>query len=162
GPQDKLLLPSTLGIDACQAQGLQNLAEMELKLHTGQANDALHGLCLTLADKAAVFWGVVHTAKSYSMKTWAWDMIHAINVSVKKQAMIYNRCRDAMVALGAGADILGHYQELHKEDLAVQTAAFSQNAQEHCRTHLPWFWLIDVLRDTESKSWMSECMLTLL
>ncbi|KAI6138067.1 hypothetical protein BKA82DRAFT_3992165, partial [Pisolithus tinctorius] len=70
--------------------------------------------------------------------------------------------RDAMVALGAGADILGCYQELHKEDLAVQTAAFSQNAQEHCGTHLPWFWSIDVPQDTESKSWMSECMLTLL
>ncbi|KIO04876.1 hypothetical protein M404DRAFT_107717, partial [Pisolithus tinctorius Marx 270] len=122
--------------------GLQNLAEMELKLCTGQANDALHGLCLTLADKAAVFWGVVCTAKSYSTKTQAWDMICAINVSVKKQAMIYNRCRDAMVALGTGADILGCYQELHKEDLAVQTVAFSQNAQEHRRTHLPWFWSI--------------------
>ncbi|KIN97388.1 hypothetical protein M404DRAFT_160504 [Pisolithus tinctorius Marx 270] len=61
-----------------------------------------------------------------------------------------------MVALGTGADILGHYQELHKEDLAVQTAAFTQNAQEHCRTHLPWFWSIDILWDTESKSWMSE------
>ncbi|KAI6145838.1 hypothetical protein BKA82DRAFT_68298 [Pisolithus tinctorius] len=61
-----------------------------------------------------------------------------------------------MVALGTGADILGHYQELHKEDLAVQTAAFSQNAQEHCGTHLPWFWSINVLWDTESKSCMSE------
>ncbi|KIO07966.1 hypothetical protein M404DRAFT_115357, partial [Pisolithus tinctorius Marx 270] len=131
GPQDKLPLPSTLGIDACRARGLQNLAEMELKLRTGQANDALHGLRLTLADKAAVFRGVVRTAKSYSTKTRAWDMICTINVSVKKQATIYNRCRDAMVALGAGADILGRYQELHKEDLAVQTAAFSQNAQEH-------------------------------
>ncbi|KIN96697.1 hypothetical protein M404DRAFT_33035 [Pisolithus tinctorius Marx 270] len=129
GPQDKLPLPSALGIDACRAQGLQNLAEMELKLRTGQANDALHGLCLTLADKAAVFRGV---------------------------ATIYNQCRDAMVALGAGADISGHYQELHKEDLAVQTAAFSQNAQEHHGTHLPWFWSIDVPQDTESKSWMSE------
>ncbi|KIN93877.1 hypothetical protein M404DRAFT_35627 [Pisolithus tinctorius Marx 270] len=90
GPQDKLPLPSALGIDACRARGLQNLAEMELKLRTGQANDALHGLCLTLADKAAVFRGVVCTAKSYSTKTQAWDMIRAINVSVKKQATIYN------------------------------------------------------------------------
>ncbi|KIO05855.1 hypothetical protein M404DRAFT_101813, partial [Pisolithus tinctorius Marx 270] len=151
-----LLLPSTLGIDTCQAHGLQNLAEMELKLRTGQANDALHGLCLTLADKVAVFQGVVRTAKSYSTKTQAWDMIRTINVSVKKQATIYNQCRDAMVALGTGADILGCYQELHKEDLAVPTAAFSQNAQEHHGTHLPWFWSIDVPRDTESKSWMSE------
>ncbi|KAI6145818.1 hypothetical protein BKA82DRAFT_4016029 [Pisolithus tinctorius] len=55
-----------------------------------------------------------------------------------------------------GADILGCYQELHKEDLAVQTVAFSQNAQEHHGTHLPWFWSIDILQDTESKSWMSE------
>ncbi|KIO04882.1 hypothetical protein M404DRAFT_92005, partial [Pisolithus tinctorius Marx 270] len=84
GLQDKLPLPSALGIDACRARGLQNLAEMELKLCTGQANDALHGLRLTLADKVAVFRGVVRTAKSYSTKTWAWDMIRAINVSVKK------------------------------------------------------------------------------
>ncbi|KAI6141237.1 hypothetical protein BKA82DRAFT_169393, partial [Pisolithus tinctorius] len=119
--------------------GLQHLAEIELKLHTGQANDVLHGLHLTLVDKVVVFQGVMQTAKSYSMKMWAWDMIHAINVMVNKQAMIYNQCRDAMIALVMGADILGCYQELHKEDLAVQTVAFSQNAHEHCGTHLPWF-----------------------
>ncbi|KAI6111367.1 hypothetical protein F5141DRAFT_1063661 [Pisolithus sp. B1] len=57
-----LSLPSNLGADKCCDIGVHQLAEMELELHIAQANDALHGLCLALADKAVIFRGVVRTA----------------------------------------------------------------------------------------------------
>ncbi|KAI6108437.1 hypothetical protein EDD16DRAFT_1523023 [Pisolithus croceorrhizus] len=57
-----LPLPSNLGVNRCCAIGIHRLAEMELELWIAQANDALHGLRLALADKAVIFRGVVRTA----------------------------------------------------------------------------------------------------
>ncbi|KAI6102906.1 hypothetical protein F5141DRAFT_1217477 [Pisolithus sp. B1] len=57
-----LPLPSNLGADKCHNIGVHQLAEMELELHIAQANDALHGLHLALADKVVIFRGVVRSA----------------------------------------------------------------------------------------------------
>ncbi|KAI6145088.1 hypothetical protein BKA82DRAFT_147575 [Pisolithus tinctorius] len=40
----------------------------------------------------------------------------------------------------------------------MTTATITQNAYAHQVSNLPWFWSIDVLTDTESITWMSECM----
>ncbi|KAI6152566.1 hypothetical protein BKA82DRAFT_3972776 [Pisolithus tinctorius] len=61
-----------------------------------------------------------------------------------------------MVALGVSAKTLTHYQQLETSDLTVTTAAITQNAHVHQVSHLPWFWSIDVLMDTESITWMLE------
>ncbi|KIO01363.1 hypothetical protein M404DRAFT_150062 [Pisolithus tinctorius Marx 270] len=45
-------------------------------------------------------------------------------------------------------------QKLH---LTVSTVAISQNVHDHWGSQLPWFWSIDMPRDTESNTWMSEC-----
>ncbi|KAI6115697.1 hypothetical protein EV401DRAFT_1889400 [Pisolithus croceorrhizus] len=118
-----LLLPSNLGVDRCHAIGIHQLAEMELELWIAQANDALHGLHLALADKAVIFRGVVRTA---------------------------------MIALGAKPKLLAWYQELQKSHLTTSTAAFTQGAHDHRASQLPWFWSIDIPRDTSSKSWLTE------
>ncbi|KAI6153826.1 hypothetical protein BKA82DRAFT_4011938 [Pisolithus tinctorius] len=152
-----LPLPSNLGINQCIASGLDGIQEIELKLRIGQANDALHGLQLALVDKAVVFRNAVRQAKSYAMKMWAWDMIHTINGAVRKQAAIYKQCRAAMVSLGATEETLSRFQEMQKSHLTVSTAAISQNAHDHQGSQLPWFWSIDMPRDTESNTWMSEC-----
>ncbi|KAI5986725.1 hypothetical protein EDC04DRAFT_2913234 [Pisolithus marmoratus] len=49
-----LPLPSNIGLDSLLATGIEELAAMELKLWIGQANNALHRLCLALADKAVI------------------------------------------------------------------------------------------------------------
>ncbi|KAI6026219.1 hypothetical protein BKA83DRAFT_4585299 [Pisolithus microcarpus] len=151
-----LPLPSKFGIDHCKANKFHQLAQMELELHTGQANDALHGLHLALADKAVIFRGVVRPATNYSMRTRAWQMIHSINSSVKQYAVIYRRCQASIIALGAGSDILERYQELQKSHLSTSAAAFTQRAHDHRGSQLPWFWTIDIPKDTNSKSWLSE------
>ncbi|KAI6018283.1 hypothetical protein EDC04DRAFT_2607885 [Pisolithus marmoratus] len=151
-----LPLPSKFGMDECQSMGVHQLVDMELKLHMGQANDALHGLHLALADKAVIFKSVVRPAMNYSMRTWAWQMIHSIDHSVKQYAAIYRQCQDSMIWLGASQDILDCYQELINSDLATSTMAFTQGAHYHCTSQLPWFWTIDIPRDTNSKSWLTE------
>ncbi|KAI6041034.1 hypothetical protein EDC04DRAFT_2566131 [Pisolithus marmoratus] len=157
GPTSSCLpLPSHFGIDHCKAQKVHALAKMELELHIGQANDALHGLHLALADKAVVFKGVVRPTKNYLMRTQAWQMIHSIDSSMKQYAMIYRQCQLAMITLGAGSDMLGHYQDLHKSQLSTSTATFTQGAHDHCGSQLPWFWTLDILKDTDSYSWLTE------
>ncbi|KAI6026681.1 hypothetical protein BKA83DRAFT_4124303 [Pisolithus microcarpus] len=151
-----LTLPSMFGIDHCKANKFHRLAQMELELRIGQANDALHGLRLALADKAVIFRGAVRPATNYSMRTRAWQMIHSIDSSIKQCATIYRRCRVAIFALGAGSDILERYQELEKSHLSATAAAFTQGAHEHRSSQLPWFWTIDIPKDTNSKSWLSE------
>ncbi|KAI5993014.1 hypothetical protein EDD15DRAFT_2367807 [Pisolithus albus] len=151
-----LPLPSNVGVDRCHAAGVHALLDMELQLRIGQANDALHGLRLALADKAVVFRGVVRQAKSYSTRTRAWQIVNSIDSSVKQHAAIYRRCREAMIALGADVDTLSRFQELLNSHLTVDTAAFTQNAHSHRSSNLPWFWSIDIPRDTTSKSWLTE------
>ncbi|KAI6032485.1 hypothetical protein EDC04DRAFT_2571902 [Pisolithus marmoratus] len=85
-------------------------------------------------------------------------MIHSVDCSIKQYATIYRRCWDSMIWLGASRDILDHYQELINSDLATSTAAFTQGAHYHCASQLPWFWTIDIPRDTNSKSWLTECI----
>ncbi|KAI6144093.1 hypothetical protein BKA82DRAFT_4017284 [Pisolithus tinctorius] len=87
-----LPLPSNIGMAAFHSCNSDHLHDMELRLQIGQANDALNGLQLALVDKAVVFQNVVQHAKSYSMKTHAWDVIHTINRAVQKQAAIYKQC----------------------------------------------------------------------
>ncbi|KAI5987303.1 hypothetical protein EDD15DRAFT_2389608 [Pisolithus albus] len=151
-----LPLPSNVGVDRCHAAGVHALLDMELQLRIGQANDALHGLRLALADKAVVFRGVVRQAKTYSTRTRAWQIVNSIDSSVKQHAAIYRRCREAMIALGADVDTLSRFQELLNSHLTVDTAAFTQNAHSHRSSNLPWFWSIDIPRDTTSKSWLTE------
>ncbi|KAI5990508.1 hypothetical protein EDD15DRAFT_2198085 [Pisolithus albus] len=155
-PPDPLPLPSTLGIAGSIPAELKHLAEIELKLRIGQANDALHGLRLALVDKVVIFHSAMWPTRNYSMKTRAWAMIHMAEKSVARQAKIYQMCRRAIVALGAGSEILSRYQELQKGHLTVNTAAFQQNNVPHRQDHLPWFWSIDNPKQTESRSWMSE------
>ncbi|KAI6102125.1 hypothetical protein F5141DRAFT_1065637 [Pisolithus sp. B1] len=138
-----LPLPSNLGANRCHNIGIHQLAEMELELHIAQANDALHGLHLALADKAVIFRGVVRSATNYSMRTWAWQMVHSIDGT-------------AMIALGAKPEILEQYQELQKSHLTTSTAAFTQGVHDHQASQLPRFWSIDIPRDTSSKSWLTE------
>ncbi|KAI6148756.1 hypothetical protein BKA82DRAFT_3978415, partial [Pisolithus tinctorius] len=151
-----LPLPSNVGMAAFHSCNSGHLRDMELRLRIGQANDALNGLRLALVDKALVFRNVVRHAKSYSMKTRAWDAIHTINRAVRKQAAIYKQCRKAMVALGASAETLTRYQQLETSDLTVSTAAITQNAHAHRVSHLPWFWSVDVPMDMKSITWMLE------
>ncbi|KAI6101880.1 hypothetical protein F5141DRAFT_1065834 [Pisolithus sp. B1] len=136
---EPLPLPSLMCAKQQLFVGIESLAEMEVMLCIGWDNEALHGLRLALADKAMIFHNTVHAAKSYTMKTRAWEMIHAVDNTVKKQATIYWRCQDAIVSLGAGPDILNHFQLLCKDDLTVNTVALQQNDYAHFY-QIHWLW----------------------
>jgi hypothetical protein len=50
-----VLLPSTLEGEWCTSHGAKSLAIKEAKLCCAQANDSIHGICLALGFKSALF-----------------------------------------------------------------------------------------------------------
>jgi hypothetical protein len=110
--QAKIPLPSTLGQARCKLLGAEGLLRQELRLRTGQANDALHEVCIALANKAMLFWTNVCHASSHTTTSQAWGWVNAVDAVLSKHAAIYRRCRRAMVNLSADEDVLTRYQLL--------------------------------------------------
>ena len=90
--QAKLPLPSNLGHDKCMAISAHHLIKQELKLHAGQANDALHEIQLTLADKAVLFHTNIRHASSHVKTTQAWGKVNAMDALLTQQVAIYWKC----------------------------------------------------------------------
>jgi hypothetical protein len=156
--QAKLPLPSMLGQSKCKQLGAEALIEQELRLRTGQANDALHEIRMALAEKAVLFRTDVRHASSYAKTTRAWGRVNAVDAVLHRHAAIYKASRKAMVKLGADATMLNRYQALREEDLKVNTAAAAAPNTRGLRNEsLSWFWMMDIPRDTEASDWMSEC-----
>ncbi|KAF8547467.1 hypothetical protein OG21DRAFT_1527140 [Imleria badia] len=155
--QAKLPLPSMLGQSKCKQLGPEALIEQELRLRTGQANDALHEILMALAKKAVLFRTDVRHASSYAKTTRAWGRVNVVDAVLHRHAAIYKASRKAMVKLGADALMLNRYQALREEDLKVNTAAAAApNTRGLCNESLSWFWMMDIPRDTEASDWMSE------
>ncbi|KAF8833724.1 hypothetical protein BDN67DRAFT_1017247 [Paxillus ammoniavirescens] len=151
-----LPLPSVLGLPRCRDDGLEWLAKQEIQLRTGQANDALHKLRLTLADKAVLFHTDVRHSSSQATTSRAWVRVTAVDATVNKFAKIYRVSQRAMVALSVSNDILAWYQALTKDHLKVSSAVAKPNARGHRNDTLPWSWSMDVARDAEADDWMME------
>jgi len=67
-----LPLLSYIGLPQCHELGLIDLVEQELQLRQGQANDTLHEIQLSLADKAVLFRTEVRHGRNYVGTTRAW------------------------------------------------------------------------------------------
>ncbi|KAG1723308.1 uncharacterized protein EDB91DRAFT_1087854 [Suillus paluster] len=66
-------LPSNVGLDRLQHCLAEDLIPLEMSLHEGQANDALHNLRIHLCNKAVLFRTTIRQAKSQALKTRAWS-----------------------------------------------------------------------------------------
>ncbi|KAI6147060.1 hypothetical protein BKA82DRAFT_3980311 [Pisolithus tinctorius] len=149
-------LPSYIGAQYFHDMGLGSLVEQEIHLRQGQANDALHELHLALVDKAVIFRTDVRKGGNYKMTTRAWGRISNAEAMVQRHATIYRQCRKQLIALGAGEDILGKYQELNRADLTVSATIADPNARGHRDDTLAWFWTVDLPRDSAMNDRMLE------
>ena len=146
--------------------GLEILVDQELSLRQGQANDCLHKIRLALADKSMIFRQDVRHAQNYNLTTWAWGQIASMDLTLNWHASLYHWCCWQMAALGADADILIWYQELHALDLSVTTAISDLNARGYHDDMMidwhgsgPWMYpTMDVPHGTDRNDWISECM----
>lgn len=140
-----LPLPSILGHHACDELGINTLADDELALWMGQANNALHSIRLALANKVVVFCTNVWHTKSHTTNTRVWARVSSADAILARHAAIYQKCCNSMVALGASESLLQQYRPLIDPDLKVNTAMSDPNGSQHHQENLAWFWTIDIL-----------------
>jgi len=75
----KITLPSAKGEEHLQAHGLQHLLSKEYQLRQGQANDALQGVRVSLANLSFEYGRKLRKIKkSKAKKTRAWVTVHSV------------------------------------------------------------------------------------
>lgn len=153
-----LHLPSNLGRNWCNTSAAEDLVKAELCLRQGQLNDALHHIRISLGHKSYLFRNDVRPARTQRLKTRAWAEVHAAESTVQHHARVYMRARQAILDLGASTFLLDRYKVLTKQDLSVKTSVISPQVRGQRNKTLPWFWTMDVRRDTDVGEWMEDCM----
>jgi hypothetical protein len=152
-----LHLPSHLGRNWCDRNAAEDLAKAELRLREGQLNDSLHHVRIALGHKSYVFRNNVRPARMQRLKTRAWAEVHAVESTVQHHARVYNRARQSMLDLGAGASLLDRYKVLERQDLKTDTTVIAPDVRGQRNKSLPWFWTMDVRRDSDVGTWMNDC-----
>lgn len=71
-----LPMPSSISMAHYQELGVVHLANQELKIHKGQANDWIKDLKLALAHQAVILRTEVQNANNSHQRTHAWDKVH--------------------------------------------------------------------------------------
>ncbi|KLO06717.1 hypothetical protein SCHPADRAFT_837667 [Schizopora paradoxa] len=137
----KLKLPSVVipEMDEPSPQA-KKLAEHEINLRKGQANDALRGLRVQLGYKALLYLKQVRKAPSYAKRTRAWDNVNANEKKVDEWVSIYHLARSSMVNLGASEDVLAIYQQITPPDLKIPKDIYQPNRPNQRSEAMSWIW----------------------
>ena len=155
-PENVILpLPSNI-ISFKLGPSLESLRSMERELRKGQANDALEGLRVGLANKSLLLQTDVNNSTSTKQSTRAWASVRNAQGQILHHARGYQRAWRALQSVGTPED-LEVYQELEEKDLVVvkditKAKRFGQGSHS-----LAWFWRIGPSKDSLTGKWMEEC-----
>jgi hypothetical protein len=155
--QAAIWLPSSFTKSERVQMGLEQVAEVEVELWEGQANDALEALRAGLAEKSLRFRTEVKPAKSQRTMTRAWDSIHKADKQVRTAVQCYRFARTALEALEVSSDLLGQYKEIQKKDLKMSGDVVEENRVGQRSSELPWFWRLDRKLDQDRGEFLKEC-----
>lgn len=144
------------------------LAEIEMKLRTGQMNDALRRLRLKISHKSMRFASAKNGLQSYKSqqhKTRIWDDIRAIDIHIMQAYRSYRLARSAALLVAPNSPDLIQYKDLDTSDLRVNTYVLGpldqkfRQRENQTKVSSSWFWHLangDMLTTPE---WMEECEL---
>lgn len=158
-PERQMLpLPSSLGKGACQGQ-IKQLAELELDLRIGQANDTLRFLRIAIGQKSFLYRTKIRSSsgvQGYSKRLRGFSDVQTLQMSIDHAAKVYMSIRKAMECLGASEQTLSRYAVLTKSDIVASTAVADPNASGQRNKALSWIWR---MRKDESANpeWLDEC-----
>ncbi|PCH42722.1 hypothetical protein WOLCODRAFT_30855, partial [Wolfiporia cocos MD-104 SS10] len=156
-PEESCLsLPSQLGASAIERRGWGHIAEVELQLRQGQANDALHEIRVAIGHKSFLFRNRVRPSNNQQTKTWAWGEVQVVAKMVARHARVYTQARRAMEWLRANGDILEKYKVLKPQDLKAITHIMDNTVQGMRNQPMSWIWAVDVAGDTSQSDWLAE------
>jgi hypothetical protein len=155
-PEEVVLpLPSNI-VSVKIKPNLGPLILIERDLRKGQANDALEGLRIGLANKSLLLQTDVNNSVSTKQSTRAWASVRNAQSQILLHAHGYQRAWEALKFIGAPEDLV-EYQKLDQKDLVVvkditKAKRFGQGSDS-----LAWFWRIGPGEDSLTGEWMEEC-----
>lgn len=155
-----LLMPSTIGKEACVRLGLMEVMDKEIALREGQANDALEGLRQGIGEKSFMFRERLRHAKGKKMVTRARSGILAVGRALNNHRRVYGFARRALVSLGAEVESNSiKYKPVKLSDLRASTIIYDPSAPQQRNARLAWFWASSA-GDSADNVLLTECRRT--
>jgi hypothetical protein len=150
-----LPLPSNI-ISAKLGPALMSLMSIERELRKGQANDALEGLRIGLANKSLLLLTDVNNSTSTKQTTRAWASVRNAQSQILFHANAYQRAWRAIKSIGTDEDLV-IYQKLEDKDLVVVKDITKAKRFGQGSDRLAWFWRIGPTDGSLTGEWMEEC-----
>lgn len=150
-----LPLPSNI-ISEHLGPSLQSLRSIERELRKGQANDALEGVRIGLANKSLLLLTDVNKSTSTKESTRAWSSVRNAQSQILLHAHGYQRAWKALKCIGTAEDLV-IYQKLEEKDLVVVKDITSAKRFGQGSDSLAWFWRLGPGEDSLTGEWMEEC-----
>ena len=116
------------------------LRSLELGLRISQASRCLHALREAIADKSFQYLHVIRKAPRQAMRLRSRTTIIKLNNQLTYYSRVYNRCRAALLRLGADEQTMKVFQILKKEDLKASTAVINPNIPGSTKVRVSWLW----------------------
>jgi hypothetical protein len=135
---------------------MESLISMERKLRKGQANDALEGLRVGLANKSLLLQTDVNNSTSTKQSTRAWASVRNAQSQILLHAHGYQRAWQALQFVGTQEDLV-EYQKLDQKHLVVVKDITNAKRFGQGSDSLAWFWRIGPGEDSLTGEWMEEC-----
>ena len=155
----KIALPSTLGAAELKARQLEPLLWKEYELRKGQANEALQGVRMSIANLSFEYGKKLRKIKKSKVKkTRAWAGVQSVGRVLHHHRLIYAHAVAALQKLGDPENIVGIlYKPLEVKDMKANTAVADPNAAGQRNVRLAWFWASDLSGDMADNARMAEC-----
>jgi len=155
----KIFLPSTLGAAELKARQLESLLWKEYELRKGQANEALQGVRVSIANLSFEYGKKLRKIKKSKVKkTRAWAGVQSVGRVLHHYRLIYAHAVIALRHLGDPEELVGIlYKSLDVKDMKANTSVADPNAAGQRNVRPAWFWGADLSGDMDDNSRMAEC-----
>jgi hypothetical protein len=156
---EEVVLPLPSGIISIELKAsLESLRLVERELRKGQANDALEGLRVGLANKSLLLLTDVNQSTTTKQSTRAWASVRNAQSQILSHAQSYQRAWRALQFVGTPQDLL-IYQKLDVKDLVTVKDITMAKRFEQGSDTLAWFWRIGPAQERLTGEWLGECKL---
>ena len=154
---ESVILPLPSNITSVKLRPvLESLISVERELRKGQANNALEGLRIGLANKSLLLLTDVNQSTSTKQSTRAWASVRNAQSQLLFHARCYQRAWLALKSVGTPEELLV-YQKLEEKDLVVVKDITNAKRFGQGSDSLAWFWRIGPSKDLVTGEWMEEC-----
>ena len=152
----KICMPSSFGVATLRDVGLLHLAEEEIQLRGGQANDCLDKLRNSLGEKSILYRINKRSSMSNRTDTRSKQDIRRVGLKINRDVRSYHRAIHALTSLDASQSLQHKYKLITHEDLGLSKDITEENRFGQSSHLLPWFWRIEGA-DSGASNWNNEC-----